>query len=105
MGILILLSKIIMEFLNSRYSKTNMKNWFNFVINFFLAIIVAFIMAVFVPLLFYKEDILLEFEYPTKDEYDDLKLLSEDSEGKRSYLITDTELDTQEGNKEEEIID
>ena len=81
--------KLILEFLDREYSGTNLKNWFNYVLNLTLAMVVAFFMAVLIPLFFYQRDILLEMEYPTKLDYDDIKLLEEDEHGRRQFLIQD----------------
>jgi len=49
----------------------------------------ALLIAVVFPYIYFKMNILLENEYPTTIDFDDLILKSQDEEGNRTYLIED----------------
>lgn len=69
-----------------------MKNWFDFIIQCIYYFELGFLLAYFYPMMFYKLNVLLENEYPTEIDFEDIKLKSEDEEGRRTYLISEEDL-------------
>lgn len=66
-----------------------MNNWIDIGIQSIYYLELALLMAVVFPFIYFKMNILLENEYPTTIDFDDLILKSQDEEGNRTYLIED----------------
>jgi len=66
-----------------------MNNWIDIGIQSIYYLESALLIAVVFPYIYFKMNILLENEYPTTIDFDDLILKSQDEEGNRTYLIED----------------
>lgn len=66
-----------------------MNNWIDIGIQSIYYLELALLIAVVFPYIYFKMNILLENEYPTTIDFDDLILKSQDEEGNRTYLIED----------------